>query len=87
LYFQLRGDEAIADQQFVNQLATQANILHRRPLILIPKKYAADKKYPFKFYGTGFKVSMVSVLKSVNKQYDVISLAHHQKRCHRNNIV
>src|SRR5579864_3609849 len=41
--FQLRGDEAIADQLFVNQLAAELNI----PFHCIEfdtKKYAADKK-------------------------------------------
>ena len=74
--FQLRGDEAIADQQFVNQLATQLNIpFHTNDFDT--KKYAADKKISIQMAARDLRYQWFAQI-SQQANYDVISLAHHQ---------
>jgi tRNA(Ile)-lysidine synthase len=74
--FRLRGDEAIADQQFVHQLAAQLNI----PFHIIDfdtKKYAADKKISIQMAARELRYQWFAQI-SQQANYDVISLAHHQ---------
>ncbi len=47
--FQLRGDEAISDQQFVKQLASATGTLPFIPSISIPKNMPLKKRSPYKW--------------------------------------
>jgi tRNA(Ile)-lysidine synthase len=74
--FQLRGNEAITDQQFVNQLAIQLNIPFHT-IDFDTKKYAADKKISIQMAARELRYQwFVQISQQAN--YDVISLAHHQ---------
>ncbi|WP_426670351.1 tRNA lysidine(34) synthetase TilS [Mucilaginibacter sp. McL0603] len=74
--FQLRGDEAIADQQFVKQLAAQLNIPFHA-IDFDTKKYAADKKISIQMAARDLRYQWFAQV-SQQANYDVISLAHHQ---------
>ena len=74
--FQLRGDEAIADQQFVRQLATQLNIPFHT-IDFDTKKYATDKKISIQMAARELRYQWFAQI-SQQANYDVISLAHHQ---------
>ncbi len=74
--FQLRGDEAVADQQFINQLASQSGI----PFYTInfdTQHYAAENKISIQMAARELRYQWFNEI-SQQHGYDVIALAHHQ---------
>lgn len=74
--FQLRGDEALADQQFVNQLALQLNIPFHT-INFDTKKYAAEHKISIQMAARELRYQWFNEI-SQQHGYNVIALAHHQ---------
>jgi len=74
--FQLRGDEATADQQFVKQLAAQLNTPFHT-VNFDTKKYAAEMKISIQMAARELRYQWFGKI-SQQSGYDVISLAHHQ---------
>ncbi len=74
--FQLRGDEADADQQFVYSLASELDIpIHS--IKFDTKKYAADHKISIQMAARELRYQW---FREISQQggYDAIALAHHQ---------
>jgi tRNA(Ile)-lysidine synthase len=74
--FQLRGDEAIADQQFTSHLASQLGVPFHS-VNFDTKKYAADKKISIQMAARELRYQWFGQI-SQQSGYDVIALAHHQ---------
>ena len=74
--FQLRDDEAIADQQFVHQLSAQLNIPFHT-INFDTKKHAADNKVSIQMAARDLRYQWFAQV-SQQANYDLISLAHHQ---------
>ena len=74
--FQLRGDEAIADQQFVKNLASQLGVPFHT-IDFDTKKYAFDKKISIQMAARELRYQWFGQI-SQQQDYDVIALAHHQ---------
>jgi tRNA(Ile)-lysidine synthase len=74
--FQLRGDEAIADQQFVKNLAEQLDAPFNT-IDFDTKKYAADKKISIQMAARELRYQWFGQI-SQQQGYNVIALAHHQ---------
>jgi tRNA(Ile)-lysidine synthase len=74
--FQLRSDEAIADQQFVNQLALQLGVPFHT-VNFDTKKYVAEKKVSIQMAAREMRYQWFGEI-SQQAGYDVIALAHHQ---------
>ncbi len=74
--FQLRGDEAIADQQFVQQLAKQLNVPFHT-INFETAAYAAEKKISIQMAARELRYQWFKQI-SQSANYDVIALAHHQ---------
>jgi tRNA(Ile)-lysidine synthase len=74
--FQLRGNEALADQQFANHLASQlAAPFHT--INFDTKKYAAERKISIQMAARELRYQWFGQI-SRQAGYDVIALAHHQ---------
>ncbi|MDO3625590.1 tRNA lysidine(34) synthetase TilS [Mucilaginibacter sp. BT774] len=74
--FQLRGDEALSDQQFVKDIAGKLGV----PFYTInfdTKKYAAEKKISIQMAARELRYQWFAEV-SQQSGYDVIALAHHQ---------
>ncbi len=74
--FQLRGDEAIADQQFSQSLASQLDVPFHT-VNFDTQKYAADKKISIQMAARELRYQWFQQI-SQQSGYDVIALAHHQ---------
>jgi len=74
--FQLRGDEALADQQFVNDLAGKLDVPFHT-INFDTKEYAAEKKISIQMAARELRYQWFAEL-SQQSGYDVIALAHHQ---------
>ncbi len=74
--FQLRGDEALSDQQFVRDLAAKLDVPFRT-IDFDTKKYAAEKKISIQMAARELRYQWFAEL-SQQSGYDVIALAHHQ---------
>jgi tRNA(Ile)-lysidine synthase len=74
--FQLRGTEAIADQQFSRSLASQLGVPFH-PVNFDTRKYAADKKISIQMAARELRYQWFQQI-SQQSGYDVIALAHHQ---------
>ena len=74
--FQLRGSEAIADQQFVDNLATQLDI-EFHTINFDTKKYAGEKKISIQMAARELRYQWFGHI-SQQYGYNVIALAHHQ---------
>lgn len=74
--FQLRGDEAIADQQFTNYMASQLGVPFHS-VNFDTQKYAADKKISIQMAARELRYQWFGQI-SLQSGYDVIALAHHQ---------
>lgn len=74
--FQLRGQEAIADQQFANNLASQLGAPFHT-VSFDTKKYAAEKKISIQMAARELRYQWFGQI-SQSAGYDVITLAHHQ---------
>src|SRR5437868_4417802 len=68
--FQLRGDEAVADQQFVKQLAAQFGV-EFHTINFETKKYAAEKKVSIQMAARELRYQWFTQL-SQQSGYDVI---------------
>ncbi|HTI58867.1 tRNA lysidine(34) synthetase TilS [Mucilaginibacter sp.] len=74
--FQLRGDEALADKAFVNNLASELNVpVHN--IDFDTKKHAADEKVSIQMAARELRYQWFQQI-SRQHGYDVIALAHHQ---------
>ncbi|MGZ4007025.1 MAG: tRNA lysidine(34) synthetase TilS [Mucilaginibacter sp.] len=74
--FQLRGDEAVADQQFVNNLAAQLDVpFHTANFDT--KTFAAEHKISIQMAARELRYQWFRQI-SQQAGYDVIALAHHQ---------
>jgi tRNA(Ile)-lysidine synthase len=74
--FQLRGDEAIADRQFSQSLASQLGVpFHTVNFDTL--KYAADKKISIQMAARELRYQWFQQI-SQQSGYDVIALGHHQ---------
>jgi len=74
--FQLRGDEALSDQQFVRDLAGKSGVAFHT-INFDTKKYAAEKKISIQMAARELRYQWFAEL-SQQSGYDVIALAHHQ---------
>ena len=74
--FQLRGDEAIADQEFTNNLANQLRVPFHT-INFDTKSYATDKKISIQMAARELRYQWFMQI-SQQAGYDVIALAHHQ---------
>ncbi|HTE00864.1 MAG TPA: tRNA lysidine(34) synthetase TilS [Mucilaginibacter sp.] len=74
--FQLRGDEALADQQFVKSLASQLEVPFHT-INFDTKKYAADNKISIQMAARELRYQWFRQI-SQQSGYDTIALAHHQ---------
>jgi len=74
--FQLRGDEAVADQQFAKQLAAQLEIPFHT-IDFDTKKYAVDKKISIQMAARELRYQWFAQI-SQRAGYDTVALAHHQ---------
>jgi len=74
--FQLRDDEAIADQQFAKQLAGQLEVPFHT-IDFDTKKYAADKKISIQMAARELRYQWFAQI-SQQAGYDAVALAHHQ---------
>jgi tRNA(Ile)-lysidine synthase len=74
--FQLRGDEALSDQQFVRDLAGKLDVSFYT-INFDTKKYAAEKKISIQMAARELRYQWFAEL-SQQSGYDVIALAHHQ---------
>jgi tRNA(Ile)-lysidine synthase len=74
--FQLRGDEALSDQQFVKDLADKSGVSFHT-ISFDTKKYAAEKKISIQMAARELRYQWFAEL-SQQSGYDVIALAHHQ---------
>lgn len=74
--FQLRGDEALSDQQFVKDLANKLGVRFHT-INFDTKKYAADKKISIQMAARELRYQWFAEL-SQQSGYDVIATAHHQ---------
>lgn len=74
--FQLRGDEAVADQQFVLDLVTKLNVPFHT-INFNTKDYAAERKISIQMAARELRYQWFSQI-SQQQGYDVIALAHHQ---------
>ena len=74
--FQLRGDEALADQQFTRDLASRLQVPFHT-INFDTKAYAADKKISIQMAARELRYEWFLQI-SRQYGYDVIALAHHQ---------
>ncbi|HTD41568.1 MAG TPA: tRNA lysidine(34) synthetase TilS [Mucilaginibacter sp.] len=74
--FQLRGDDALTDQQFVQDLANQFGVQYHT-INFDTKKYAAEKKISIQMAARELRYQWFAQV-SQQSGYDVIALAHHQ---------
>lgn len=74
--FQLRGDEALADQQFVTRLASQLDVSFHT-INFDTTKYAAEHKISIQMAARELRYHWFHQI-SRQSGYDVIALAHHQ---------
>ncbi|MDB5135937.1 MAG: tilS [Mucilaginibacter sp.] len=74
--FQLRGDEAVADQLFTNRLASQLGVPFHT-INFDTKKYSADKKISIQMAARELRYQWFLQI-SQESGYDAIALAHHQ---------
>lgn len=74
--FQLRADEAIADQQFVKQLALQLGVPFHT-INFDTQKHAADRKISIQMAARELRYQWFSEI-SHSAGYNTIALAHHQ---------
>jgi tRNA(Ile)-lysidine synthase len=74
--FHLRGDEALADQEFCQSLATQLQV-HFHTISFDTAEYAAEKKISIQIAARELRYQWFSQLRQ-QYDYDAISLAHHQ---------
>ena len=74
--FQLRGNEALSDQQFVKDLAGKLGAPFHT-IDFDTKKYAAEKKISIQMAARELRYQWFAEL-SQQSGYDVIALAHHQ---------
>jgi tRNA(Ile)-lysidine synthase len=74
--FQLRGDEALADKAFVNNLASEMNVPVQN-IDFDTKKHAADEKVSIQMAARELRYQWFQQI-SQQHGYDVIALAHHQ---------
>jgi tRNA(Ile)-lysidine synthase len=74
--FQLRGDEALADQEFCHQLAQQLQVQFHT-ISFDTKTYAADNKISIQMAARELRYQWFEQIRRQNS-YDVIALAHHQ---------
>ncbi|MBS1520375.1 MAG: tRNA lysidine(34) synthetase TilS [Bacteroidetes bacterium] len=74
--FQLRGDEALSDQQFVKDLAGKLGVAFHT-IDFDTKKYAAEKKISIQMAARELRYQWFAEV-SQQSGYNVIALAHHQ---------
>lgn len=74
--FQLRGDEALSDQQFVKDLANEIGVPFHT-IIFDTKKYAVEKKISIQMAARELRYQWFAEL-AQQSGYVVIALAHHQ---------
>jgi tRNA(Ile)-lysidine synthase len=74
--FQLRGNEALSDQQFVRDLAGKSGVAFHT-INFDTKKYAAEKKISIQMAARDLRYQWFAEL-SQQSVYDVTALAHHQ---------
>ena len=74
--FQLRGDEAAADQQFVKELAARSGV-EFHTIDFDTQKYAAEKKISIQMAARELRYQWFALI-SQQSGYDVVALAHHQ---------
>ena len=74
--FQLRGDEAIADQEFCNNLAQQLRVQFHT-INFNTSAYGAEKKISIQMAARELRYQWFEQIKQQHG-YDVIALAHHQ---------
>ena len=74
--FQLRGHEALADQEFCHQLSQQLRVQFHT-ISFDTKKYAADNKISIQMAARELRYQWFEQL-GQQHGYDVIALAHHQ---------
>jgi tRNA(Ile)-lysidine synthase len=74
--FQLRGQEAASDQQFVKELATQMGV-EFHTIDFDTKKYAAEKKISIQMAARELRYQWFTRV-CQQSGYDVTALAHHQ---------
>jgi tRNA(Ile)-lysidine synthase len=74
--FQLRGDEAAADQQFVKELAAKSGVAFYT-VNFDTNKYAAEKKVSIQMAARQLRYQWFAQV-SQQSGYDVVALAHHQ---------
>ena len=74
--FQLRGDEALADQEFANSLADKLRVPFHT-INFDTKAYAGDKKISIQMAARELRYQWFLQI-SRQSGYDVIALAHHQ---------
>jgi tRNA(Ile)-lysidine synthase len=74
--FQLRGDEALSDQQFVKDLSEKLGVPFHT-INFDTKKYAAEKKISIQMAARELRYQWFAEL-SQQAGYDVTALAHHQ---------
>lgn len=74
--FQLRGDEALSDQQFVKDIADKLSVSFHI-INFDTKKYAAEKKISIQMAARELRYQWFAGL-SQQSGYDVVALAHHQ---------
>ena len=74
--FQLRGDEAIADQEFCQSLARQLRVQFHT-ISFNTNAYAAEKKVSIQMAARELRYQWFDQLRQ-QYNYDVIALAHHQ---------
>ena len=74
--FQLRGDEALSDQQFVKDLSAKLSAPFHA-INFDTKKYAAEKKISIQMAARELRYQWFAEL-SQQSGYDVTALAHHQ---------
>jgi tRNA(Ile)-lysidine synthase len=74
--FQLRGAEALADQEFCQQLSQQFRVQFHT-VSFDTKKYAAEKKISIQMAARDLRYQWFDQLRALYN-YDTIALAHHQ---------
>jgi tRNA(Ile)-lysidine synthase len=74
--FQLRGNEAIADQQFVNNLASELGVPFHT-INFDTKKHAAERKISIQMAARELRYQWFGQISQLSG-YDAIALAHHQ---------
>jgi tRNA(Ile)-lysidine synthase len=74
--FQLRGDDALADQHFVQGLAKQFGVQFHT-INFDTQKYAAEKKISIQMAARGLRYQWFAQI-SQQSGYDIVALAHHQ---------